>query len=620
MAFVQGVGAEGDRDGTCVVDVILDVDEGVSGYRTGDGGFELAFGDQSLQVYRLIGSDGRPVADPDSPQAFVRCGQWTYPLVPGRTPVLRHKYRFYVFPDAATIETDEQSADEGDGAEHARAAIAAHATSLIFSFSVPDAEVDLFENILCTYADIRLSADVDEEWVVLEEGVAAAAASAAEQHEAAAQQPSTLSATAATAFEMSRRAATALVTSATVASSLARDAALSYRAGDWTSFGAEERVIATVGPVTCFRVSEGNTTETIHRGDVSLVDRVYSAWLVMGPTIVALPHVTAIDRTSAGGLQITALVGKQTLRYLLAFGDPAACDGFADALKREASVRRPSVSDRMSQGLETASEWLSLNVARGTESAAEAIRRGGHMLKARVAPLGKADVSPAMENRLRTVKDVTSKATYVSARVAQAVHTAASAIIRAVSAPIVAAAARRLDGDSSQGAMSVLGTGARGAVVVYAGLEASAKRLAGELSATLSDVVGHVYGEDAGRAAELALDSAGNIGSAYMNVSRAGLRVAIRHGTARAVFDSALAVRDDPQRTTHAREKADSEQEAADLVGGWPSVQTGYAQPPTYEQAVVSGVTPQRQGVACAPSDPLYDWSVFNDKTQHSEE
>lgn len=43
-------------------------------------------------IYSLIGQ----------PPAFLQCGDFVYPLVPGQSPVLRSSHMAYVFPDVQT--------------------------------------------------------------------------------------------------------------------------------------------------------------------------------------------------------------------------------------------------------------------------------------------------------------------------------------------------------------------------------------------------------------------------------------------------------------------------------------------------------------------------------------
>ena len=52
---------------------------------------------ETLHVVRLDRSVDKSGAD--LPPAFLEVGQWTYPLVRGRSPVMRSNYGGYMFPD-----------------------------------------------------------------------------------------------------------------------------------------------------------------------------------------------------------------------------------------------------------------------------------------------------------------------------------------------------------------------------------------------------------------------------------------------------------------------------------------------------------------------------------------
>ena len=52
---------------------------------------------ETLHVVRLDRSIDKSGAD--LPPAFLEVGQWTYPLVRGRSPVMRSSYGGYMFPD-----------------------------------------------------------------------------------------------------------------------------------------------------------------------------------------------------------------------------------------------------------------------------------------------------------------------------------------------------------------------------------------------------------------------------------------------------------------------------------------------------------------------------------------
>ena len=38
------------------------------------------------------------------PPAFLQCGDFVYPLIPGQSPILRSSYKAYVFPDPEAMD------------------------------------------------------------------------------------------------------------------------------------------------------------------------------------------------------------------------------------------------------------------------------------------------------------------------------------------------------------------------------------------------------------------------------------------------------------------------------------------------------------------------------------
>lgn len=60
----------------------------------------------SLKIFKFLQSDAHSAAQQacaaagiDAPPAFLQVGDWIYPLVPGRSPVLHSSYGAYIFPN-----------------------------------------------------------------------------------------------------------------------------------------------------------------------------------------------------------------------------------------------------------------------------------------------------------------------------------------------------------------------------------------------------------------------------------------------------------------------------------------------------------------------------------------
>eukprot|EP01137_Pigoraptor_chileana_P025912 Opistho-2@96127 len=398
MAFPPSFGSSD----AFTADLLLDIGEGVSGYRSPHaqpqpisglhsttGGLQVLFADKSLQVYRLIAPNGRPVEAPDSVHAFLQVDHWKHPLTPGKSPVLRAKRRFYVFPEVETVEEDVWAASQStakaaaDGASSGRLAdwsvsavnsaalrqaaeaVASHATSVILSMSVPDAEVDVFESLLIEYADMRATGEsaadplsqsgADDDWMVLDDAIDELvfetngnATDHATQHESV--------------TSAGRRAASSIYMTTTsvvtATSEFVRDAYTAYQIGDWASIGVDtEQLVLDTPAVTCYRVLEGNAVEPLHKGSMQLVDREYSAWIRMGEIIVPLGSIKRMEHVSARSVKLTTDSKQGTM--LMVFGEASAkamgevqldaCTMFASALQSLAAVERPTLNDRLSK-------------------------------------------------------------------------------------------------------------------------------------------------------------------------------------------------------------------------------------------------------------------------------
>lgn len=93
-----------------------------------------------LKIYQLL----KDHIDSEAPPAFLQCGEWIYPLHPGKSPALKTFYRTYMFPDLSL-----QSQTSGPSS-----------IGLVLADLIPEKELVRFERILSCYCDFRkLSAD-----------------------------------------------------------------------------------------------------------------------------------------------------------------------------------------------------------------------------------------------------------------------------------------------------------------------------------------------------------------------------------------------------------------------------------------------------------------------------
>ena len=81
---------------------ILKIEEGVQiFYITPEGYVSAPSYPAPLGIYKFSEQQQRENGA-ETPPAFLRVGDWTYPLVPGSSPVLQSNYGAYVFPDVAS--------------------------------------------------------------------------------------------------------------------------------------------------------------------------------------------------------------------------------------------------------------------------------------------------------------------------------------------------------------------------------------------------------------------------------------------------------------------------------------------------------------------------------------
>jgi len=100
---------------------------------------------ETLHVVRLDRSIDKSGAD--LPPAFLEVGQWTYPLVRGRSPVMRSSYGGYMFPDL-------EKSDATGGA-----------VGLLIPESVTDADREIFESLLAELTTVfRTQEQVEKEY------------------------------------------------------------------------------------------------------------------------------------------------------------------------------------------------------------------------------------------------------------------------------------------------------------------------------------------------------------------------------------------------------------------------------------------------------------------------
>lgn len=119
---------------------LLNIKEGVSLFHVdGDGEVSPWISSSAvLQIFQILKDNLEKI-----PPAFMKCGEWVYPLDPGKSPVLKTQRRTYMFPDV-NLQTNE-----------AFDLNSIPCIGVILSDGIPDAIVKRFERILSCYGDFR---------------------------------------------------------------------------------------------------------------------------------------------------------------------------------------------------------------------------------------------------------------------------------------------------------------------------------------------------------------------------------------------------------------------------------------------------------------------------------
>lgn len=85
--------------------------------------------------------------DSSNPAVFLQCGSWVFPLVPGRSPVLKTEDRTFMIPD---INLDKEQSESSQFTEGKFPTV-----GLVFSPDVGEDQIKRFERILKCYSDYR---------------------------------------------------------------------------------------------------------------------------------------------------------------------------------------------------------------------------------------------------------------------------------------------------------------------------------------------------------------------------------------------------------------------------------------------------------------------------------
>ncbi len=78
---------------------------------------------------------------------FLQCGSWVFPLVPGRSPVLKTEDKTFMIPD---INLDGEQSEKSQLTEGKFPTV-----GLVFSPDISEGQIKRFERILKCYSDYR---------------------------------------------------------------------------------------------------------------------------------------------------------------------------------------------------------------------------------------------------------------------------------------------------------------------------------------------------------------------------------------------------------------------------------------------------------------------------------
>ncbi|ROL54249.1 Spartin [Anabarilius grahami] len=194
----------------------------------------------------------------------------------------------------------------------------------------------------------------------------------------------------------------------------------------------------------------------------------------------------------------------------------------------------PVWSEKMSQSILAGSSWLGRGLVRGAEATGKAIQRGATKLRENITPEETpAEVSPKVTKSLNAAKQATGGAVKVSQFLVDGVAAVAGRVGKEL-APHVKKHSSKLvpeslknskDGCSKMdGAKLVAGSSIQGLSTLWSSLETAAKTIGKSVTSETVTTVRHKYGDEAGQAADTAVQSAVNVGVTVFNVDNLGIK------------------------------------------------------------------------------------------------
>ncbi|XP_052423433.1 spartin a isoform X1 [Carassius gibelio] len=188
----------------------------------------------------------------------------------------------------------------------------------------------------------------------------------------------------------------------------------------------------------------------------------------------------------------------------------------------------PVWSEKMSRGILAGTSWLGRGLERGAEATGKAIQKGGTKLRENITPEETpAEVSPKVTKGLNAAKQATGGAVKVSQFLVDGVAAVAGRVGKEVaphvkkhgSKIIPGSLKKRKEGCSNMdGAKLVAGSSIQGLSSLWTSLETAAKTIGKSITSETVTTVKHKYGDEAGQAADTAVQSAVNVGVTAFNL------------------------------------------------------------------------------------------------------
>ncbi|XP_026797674.3 spartin a isoform X1 [Pangasianodon hypophthalmus] len=206
------------------------------------------------------------------------------------------------------------------------------------------------------------------------------------------------------------------------------------------------------------------------------------------------------------------------------------------ALGKEEKIL-PGWSEKMSQSITSGASWLSRGLVQGGEATGKAIHNGAIKLREHITPEETpAEVSPGVTTGLRVAQQATGGAVKVSRFLVNGLSTVVGLVGKEIT-PHVKKHGTKLIPESLKsnkgactnmtGAKVVAASSVNGLSTIWSGLGTAAKTIGKSASSETVLTVKHKYGNQAGKAADSAIQSVTNVGVTAFNMDNIALKAVL---------------------------------------------------------------------------------------------